>query len=102
MPQTSEWKEEWEVTVDREKFSLNEKQIKVLKEATNSGMRGVVWFDKFSISIPHIKSTKRIRRWRDVKQIENGDAYPDALTGSALVKKMKEMRSKLAKLKDVS
>ncbi len=46
----------WVVTVGKEKFYLNGKQIQVIKNADKMGMRGMVWFDKFAISIPHIQS----------------------------------------------
>jgi hypothetical protein len=50
------YSEEWVVVVDREQFILNELEIQILKEADKNGIRGIVWFDKFAVSIPHIKS----------------------------------------------
>lgn len=48
--------EEWAVVVGKEVFYLNEKQIQLLKKADLSGQRGILWFDEFAISIPHIQS----------------------------------------------
>ena len=57
-----EFIEEWVVQVGKEVFSLTGKQVKLLKNATVNGQRGVIWFDKFAISIPHIQSVWRISR----------------------------------------
>jgi hypothetical protein len=54
--------EEWEVTAGKKSFILNEKQIAVLKDADIKGHRGLIWFDKFAISIPHISSIERISK----------------------------------------
>ncbi len=56
-----EFKEEWLVDTG-EVFLLNERQVEVLKQATLRGDRGLVWFEKFAISIPHIKSVVLSRR----------------------------------------
>lgn len=56
-----EFEEEWEVDCG-EKFVLNEEQVKVLKDASIGGNRGLVWFDGFAISIPHIRSVYRVGR----------------------------------------
>ena len=56
------YEEEWGVQIGKEVFTLNEKQIKLLREADLSGQRGIVWFDKFAISIAHIQSIWRISR----------------------------------------
>ncbi len=57
-----EFEESWEVNIGKEKYILNEKQIEILKKADLEGHRGLVWFDKFAISIPHIQSVYRISR----------------------------------------
>lgn|GEM_PF-6484122 len=54
--------EEWEVNVGKKTFTLNPKQVNVLKEATKAGARGIVWFDDFGISIPHINYITRSSR----------------------------------------
>ncbi len=54
--------EEWEVNVGKKTFTLNPKQVSVLKEATKAGARGIVWFDDFGISIPHINYVTRLSR----------------------------------------
>ena len=43
----------------RETFTLNQEEAEVLHKATVSGVRGMVWFDNFAISIPHIQSILR-------------------------------------------
>lgn len=57
-----EFEEEWGVQVGKELFVLNERQVKLLKEADLSGQRGIIWFEKFAISIPHIQSIWLISR----------------------------------------
>jgi hypothetical protein len=49
----------WIVTVGKESFYLNQREAEVLHQATIGGVRGIVWFDNFAISIPHIQSIKR-------------------------------------------
>lgn len=45
----------WIVVCGKKEFVLSDSQIQVLKEADLAGQRGIVWFDKFAISIPHIE-----------------------------------------------
>ena len=54
--------EEWEVNVGSEKFVLTPKQVEILREASKAGNRGLVFFDDFAISIPHISHIKIKRR----------------------------------------
>ncbi|MCG3204022.1 MAG: hypothetical protein KCHDKBKB_00711 [Elusimicrobia bacterium] len=102
MPQ--DYHEEWEVIVEKDRFLLNEKQIKVLKDAMNNGMRGVVWFDKFAISIPHVKSAYLKRRYLDQPLIGKGgpltpdELYPDAAKGKPLREAMDKIRAKLKEI----
>lgn len=102
-----DYHEEWEVVVEKDRFILNEKQIDVLKKAMNSGMRGVVWFDKFAISIPHVKSATLMRRFKDQPLLGKGgpltpdEMYPDAVKGKKLTELLSNMRQKLADLKEV-
>ena len=63
------YKEEWVVVAGREKFHLDEKQIEILRKADLAGNRGIVWFEKFAISIPHIESIYRVSR-RTKDQLE--------------------------------
>lgn len=51
--------EKWEVTTGKDTFTITGLQAQKLREATTSGLRGIVWFDGFAISIPHIISVKR-------------------------------------------
>lgn len=69
--------ETWVVVCDKEKFSLNEKQIAVVKQATTKGQRGLIWFDTFAISIPHISSIYRssVRSKEPEKLPEHTDSY---------------------------
>ena len=57
-----EYSEQWGVIAGKEVFTLDEKQIQVLKQADLNGHRGIVWFNKFAISIPHIQAIYRINR----------------------------------------
>ena len=58
----------WVVECNKDTFELNEKQADLLKKATTEGSRGLVWFDKFAISIPHVSSAKKHRRWNDTSK----------------------------------
>jgi hypothetical protein len=51
----------WEVKTQDKTHRLSGKQIQILKTATTQGLRGLVWFDGFAISIPHITSINRIK-----------------------------------------
>lgn len=57
-----EYEEVWLVNLGKEKYQVNEKQIKVLKRAMEEGHRGVIWFDSFAISVPHIQSISLISK----------------------------------------
>lgn len=79
----AEFEEVWEVSVGKEVFTINDKQMELLKEATLKGQRGMIWFDRFAISIPHIQSVYRIG-----KRPVNNEQKPirwdcDAKTGVA-------------------
>ena len=50
----------WLVTCGKSDFELNQEQAQLLKDATVKGMRGIIWFDDFAISIPHIQSITRV------------------------------------------
>lgn len=71
-----EYKEEWGVQVGKEVFVLNERQIRVLKQADTSNQRGIIWFDKFAISIPHIQAIWLINR-RIKNQLTAGSRAED-------------------------
>ena len=65
--------EKWEVVVSKDRYSLSGKQVNLLKQATIAGQRGLMWFDGFAISIPHIQSIKRTKDHTDgelIKKIE--------------------------------
>lgn len=51
--------EVWTVQSNKQEFKLTGSQVGILKEATEGGHRGLVWFDGFAISIPHITYVKR-------------------------------------------
>ena len=72
------FEEEWAVQIGKEQFVLNERQIKLLKEADLSGQRGIVWFDKFAISIPHIQSVLLVSR-RIKNQLHEGTTPDDPI-----------------------
>lgn len=52
-------KDEWIVIVNRKEYILNGSQVELLKKATQENFRGVVWFKKFAISIPHVQEIYR-------------------------------------------
>lgn len=60
--------EVWEVTTHKTSHRLSGKQAQALKDLTNSGSRGLVWFDGFAISIPHITSITRIKRGKKTNE----------------------------------
>jgi len=61
MPQTFEADEKWEVRTQDKTYMLTGKQAEVLKNATSQGLRGLIWFKDFAISIPHITSVEKIK-----------------------------------------
>jgi len=48
-------KDVWEIKVGKNTFELTGLQARVLKEASVKGHRGLIWFDDFAVSIPHIE-----------------------------------------------
>jgi len=86
--------EQWGVRAGRELYILNEKQIKILKEASVKGERGIIWFEKFAISIPHIEGIYLINR-RISDQLSAGDMEGYRATG----KQRKEARDKIEEMK---
>ena len=52
----------WEVKTHDKTHKLSGKQAQILKNATTQGLRGLVWFNGFAISIPHITSVTRIKQ----------------------------------------
>ena len=55
-----EW---WVVETGNKQFTLTEEQVDLLKKASIKGYRGIVWFDEFAISIPHIQYIKKEKQW---------------------------------------
>ncbi len=51
----------WTVVVNKKEYVLTDAEVNILKKADNSGHRGIVWFDNFAISIPHISSIEKER-----------------------------------------
>jgi hypothetical protein len=62
MPQVFEEDEKWEVRTQDKTYMLTGKQAEVLKTATSQGLRGLIWFKDFAISIPHITSVEKTTR----------------------------------------
>jgi hypothetical protein len=52
----------WIVNVGNEKTELTSKEVEILKAASTSGQRGIVWFKDRAISIPHIQSVTMKKR----------------------------------------
>ena len=58
--------EKWEVKTQKKTYILNGLQAKGLRDATGKGMRGLVWFKDFAISIPYIISIDKIKNSQEV------------------------------------
>lgn len=67
-----DYSEEWAVIAGNETFVLDENQVQILKQATLEGQRGLIWFEKFAISIPHIQAIYRMSRTLK-NQLEAGE-----------------------------
>lgn len=63
-------RDEWVVVVNKKSHSLNGKQTEILKKATESNFRGIIWFEKFAISIPHIQEIYRSKSGKAVVEEE--------------------------------
>ncbi len=50
----------WEVIIGKKNFTLDDKQIEVLKAMSLAGKSSIVWFGDFAISIPHISSMEKV------------------------------------------
>lgn len=59
---TFEPDEVWEVKTQDKTYQLNGSQAQGLRDATSQGLRGLIWFKDFAISIPHITSVYRIKK----------------------------------------
>lgn len=73
MPAVFDDDELWEVKTHDKTHKLSGKQAQILKNATTQGLRGLVWFNNFAISIPHITSVTRIKESkakRDKERLE--------------------------------
>jgi hypothetical protein len=86
--------EKWAVCVGKETFILNEKQVKVLREATKAGSRGIVWFDDFGISIPHIQSVYVVERI-----FNNQLSAPKEVNNELTEEQRKKAREKIREIK---
>lgn len=84
--------EMWVVDAGKDTFELNPEQVEVLKQASVSNSRGLVWFKEFAISIPHVMSV-RLKSKKYFKQLIGGgpklaigkQEY-DELIGSSIAK----------------
>lgn len=52
----------WVVRCDRQEYEVSGKQLNIIREASKQNIRGMVWFKKFAISIPHISSIHLVGR----------------------------------------
>lgn len=89
-----DYKETWAVIVGKEKFVLDEKQIQVLKKADLSGHRGVLWFDDFAISLPHVTAIYRLSR-----QLRNQLEAPEKQTRELTEEERKKNLEKLDEIR---
>lgn len=96
-----EYEERWTVVVGKESFILDGEQVRNLKNATIAGKRGIVWFEGFAISIPHIQAIYRMS-----KRIKNQIEAPEESKSARMTpeererakKKIGEMRRDLSKI----
>lgn len=88
------YKEEWEVKVDRVVFTLNEKQLAILKKAILDGQHGMVWFNAFAISIPHISCISLRSRERNQLKLARPEAIVNQVEKELADKKLNEIRNK--------
>ena len=63
----------WEVKTHDKTHRLTGKQAQMLKSATTQGLRGLIWFDGFAISIPHITSVTRIKQSKSKLEKQSKD-----------------------------
>lgn len=54
--QTFSPKSKWEVSIDGKKIVMSGQEVDMIKKASVSGQRGIIWFKDFAISLPHISS----------------------------------------------
>lgn len=52
----------WLIRCDRQEYEISGKQLNLIKKASENNLRGMVWFKKFAISIPHISSIYLVGR----------------------------------------
>lgn len=79
---------------DKKEYSLDQDEIKILQAADQAGHRGLIWYDKFAISVPHISSI--YLNYRRIKnQIEAGSTEDGKLlTHDEIHKKIEELKKK--------
>jgi hypothetical protein len=70
MLQTFDPREVWQVSIGKETFTLTGKQAQLIKDASIAGSRGLVFFDGFAISVPHISFMTRIKSLSEVREDE--------------------------------
>jgi hypothetical protein len=75
-------------------FTLDKEEVDILRKATTEGFRGLVWFDNFAISVPHIMHISiRSRKywkieggsmieinWREYKELKSASSRIKELT----------------------
>lgn len=61
--------EEWEVYCGKQVYTLTKKQKDYLKTKDLEGHRGLIWFDEFAISVPHISSIEFARRYKKSEKV---------------------------------
>lgn len=89
----------WIVSIGKKEFELSDAQMEILRQATTAGKQGLVWFNGFAISIPHIsfihKKTKPPMSWNEVDPREL--ALPELTQEQRDInrQKIQEMKSKL-------
>lgn len=83
MPQTFDPTEVWTVNTGKREYTLNGTQAQIIKTASLSGQRGLIFFDGFAISLPHIVSMERKTTPKDAEEMKEK------------IKRYEEMKNKI-------
>lgn len=104
MPEeSSRFIETWIVVINKTKYSLTQNQAELLRRAINSGNRGIITFDQFSISIPYIEEFYLESKTLNPKyQLEQGE-IPEISEEQRQrnLKKIEELRNNLLRKKGI-
>lgn len=83
------WHEEWVVVVNDSEYRLDEKQALIAQEAIAKGLRGIIQFKDFAISIPFIEEFYLSKRWKEPKALLS---EPQVNKGAAVERMEQEIK----------